>query len=144
MQLNKITELVNSALAGELLSYNELVPFLDKTVDDINTELNTKFPVFSELEQFSTEYTFIPDKYIRTVIIPGAAWYYYVMDEEGSNAALQYQTDYNRGMFFLIRDYLQQVPEEYQCDSTQGSLVFPFEEKTGTAGLWVEECGGID
>lgn len=143
MTLNKIEELINEKLAGEMLTYREMRPFLDHVIDDINTTLNSKFPVFSELGEYDNEYSFFPDRYLRSIVVPGAAWYYYVMDEEGGAAAMQYQADFQRGLFFMLRDYLQQVPEEYQQDSLQGSITFPCEERTGTAGLIVGTGEGV-
>ena len=54
--------------------------------------------------------------YIRSVIIPGAAYKFYVTDEEGISTATQYQYDYAERMFRMKRDYSNQIPEEYQAD----------------------------
>ena len=76
MLIKDIVNLVNQKLAGELLSYSELRTYLDNVVDDINSQLNTCYPTFSELES-TTEYTAFPDRYIRSVVVPGATWYFY-------------------------------------------------------------------
>ena len=99
MLIGKIVETINTRLAGELFNMSEMVTFLDSTVDDINTRLNTKFPVFSELEAGETEYTHFPDKYIRSVVIPGAIFKFYVMDEEGADAAPKYEEEYRANLF---------------------------------------------
>lgn len=124
MRFNKIIENINARLAGEMLPYAELLPFLDAAVDDVNTRLNTKFPVFSDLDSAAIEYTVIPDKYIRTVIIPGAVFKYYVMDEEGAATAVKYEEEYRTNLFYMERDYLSLVPEEYVEDMTQGTYSF--------------------
>ena len=88
MHIKKLIESINTQLAGELLSVGELKDFIDKAIDDINTRLNTKFPVLSDVLNATTfEYTAIPDKYIRTVVIPGATFKYYITDEEGAAVA---------------------------------------------------------
>ena len=61
--------------------------------------------------------------YIRLVIVPGAAWHFYVNDEEGMQTATQYQTEFEKGLFLMLRDYATQVPELYQVTAvTQGSI----------------------
>ena len=50
MQLTNIVSLVNSNLAGELLTLNQMIPFLDQTIDEINDKLNTVYPAFSEFD----------------------------------------------------------------------------------------------
>lgn len=123
MKLVNIVRLVNNKLAGELLTYHELVPYLDQAIDGINTTLNTRYPAFSELEEDETEYNCFDDKYIRTVVAPGAAWAFYVADEEGLQTAAQYQIDYEQGKFNMLRDTLYDIPAEYQADYQQGSVV---------------------
>ena len=122
MRFSNIVETINSRLAGEMLSINEVRPLLDSAIDDINTRLNTCFPVFSELPAESTEYTAIPDKYIRTVVIPGAVFKFYIVDEEGAEAAPKAEEDFRTNLFYMERDYLMLVPEEYWADSQQGVL----------------------
>ena len=116
MEINTIVKGVNQLLAGERHSYAELKLHLDQVVDDINAQLNAKFPAFSELDANATEYTLIPDRYIRSVILTGAAWYYYVTDEEGEMASAQYTFTYERNLFMMIRDYINLVPLEYRAD----------------------------
>lgn len=129
MRYSVIIELISKHLAGELVSESEMLSYMDRVVDDINARLSTCFPTFTEFKecQFDTErsanpiptdldYTPIPDKYIRTVVIPGAAFKYYTTDEEGSYAAPKYEEDYNNGMFYMQRDYSLNVPRQYQVD----------------------------
>ena len=106
-------------------------PFLDEVIDDINTALNATFPTFSELEDkaenaiftINTEYNYFPDKYIRSVVCKGAASKYYIMDEEGEPIAEQFAREYSIALFYMVRDYIEQVPEEFRSTST-GSVVF--------------------
>jgi hypothetical protein len=114
MKIVDIVKGVNSLLAGELLSQKELQTHLDSVIDDINRDLNATFPAFSELPATVTEYTAFPDQYLRKVVFPGVAYYFYMMDEEGAQSAPAYQDKYNMEKFFMIRDYLSRVPEQYK------------------------------
>lgn len=138
MLVSNIQKLFNTALAGETLSIKEMVPHLDAAIDSINEKLNTCYPVFSDLDLTvaGAAYDYFPDKYIRTVVIPGAAWHYYVMDEEGLQTAPQYQLDFENGKFVMQRDMLYNIPEEYQADIEAGSIVGDSENDTlGFRGL---------
>lgn len=145
MEIGTLVKLVNNKLAGEMLSRNELLPYLDQVVDYINSQLNSCFPTFTEVvgSGETDKYECFPDKYIRTVVVPGAAWNYYVVDEEGMNTAMQFQQEFGQNMFYMIRDYLEQVPEEYQCDSRQGSYRVNFMRRTGVPGIWVDNEEGM-
>lgn len=123
MKYSTIITLVEQQLADEIISETEVLSYLDRVVDDINARLNTVFPTFTEFKENSTDesstdldYTAIPDKYIRTVVIPGAAFKYYTTDEEGGYSAPKYEEDYKQGMFYMIRDYSFSIPDEYKAD----------------------------
>lgn len=132
MFIKDITALVNTHLAGEMLSYTDMRPFLDHTIDDINTMLNAKFPVFSDSSiNYEAEYTAFNDKFIRSVVVPGAVWYYYVVDEEGAPTAQQLSADYSRGLFVMQRDMLYSVPAEYQADDLQGAVSLGYDLNQG-------------
>lgn len=134
MKIMQLVQSINTQLAGELLSVGELRDFIDKAIDDINTRLNTKFPVLTDV-MFTkdadgnlvqgTEYNAIPDKYIRTVVIPGAVFKYYTTDEEGAAVAPKYEEEFLKGLFYMERDYLSQIPEEYQESTDQGWVTAP-------------------
>ena len=121
MTISKIVKRINEELAGELLTYGELETFLDQVIDDINHQLDSKFPAFSD---FSAEtypdrypdYNFFPEEYIRNVVIKGAAYKFYVMDEEGIPTAQMFQYNYQDQLFLMLRDYLEYVPEEFKKD----------------------------
>lgn len=121
MTITNIVDKINQELAGELLTYNELKPFLDQVIDDINSDLDACFPSFSDFTSENypqyPDYNFFPDKYIRSVVIKGAAYKFYVMDEEGIPTAQQYQYNYIDNKFLMLRDYLEKVPDEYKADS---------------------------
>lgn len=132
MIIDKIVRETNKYLAGEQLTYRQLEPFLNATIDDINYALNSEFPSFSDLSDEpgftgATDYDYFPDKYIRTIVIIGAAYKFYIMDEEGIQTAEKYGYDYEKGLFAMQRDYIDQVPIEYQSDST-GSLEIDLDE----------------
>lgn len=80
MQIQDIVSGVNAKLAGETLTFTEMRLFLDEVIDDINAALNANFPVFSTLAA-NANYNFFPDRYIRSVVIVGAASKFYVTDE---------------------------------------------------------------
>ena len=138
MLLTKIKKLFNEALAGETLTMSEMLPHLDAAIDAINDKMNTIYPVFSDLDVTAPEavYAYFPDRYIRTVVIPGAAWHFYVTDEEGAQTAMQYQVDFENGKFTMLRDMLYDIPAQYQANSEQGSIVAPLSNDTlGYRGL---------
>ena len=129
MKYNTIIGLISKHLADELVSESEMLSYMDRVIDDINARLNTVFPTFTEFkeQQFDYEraedstvldldYTAIPDKYIRTVVIPGAAFKYYTTDEEGGYSAPKYEEDYRQGLFYMERDYSFSIPQEYRAD----------------------------
>ena len=111
MYINDIVSGVNAKLAGEQLTFEEMVLFLDETIDDINRELNSCYPAFSEVDR-SLDYNYFPNKYIRSVVITGAAYKFYVTDEEGIITATQYQYDYLNNLFAMKRDLRGSVPKE--------------------------------
>lgn len=139
MNLTNIVNRVNRKLAGEILSLPELRDFMDDAIDMINTELNTTFPAVSELEEGVTDYNFFPDKFIRMVLVPGTAFYYYQADEEGINASPGYENEFNKGLFYMKRDYSSQIPEEYQAPDNQGTITFTVENITGDRGLEISD-----
>lgn len=137
MLLKDITSRVNELLAGERHTYNQLIIYLDKTIDDINSQLNSTFPAFSELPEGKAEYAYFPDRFIRSVVCVGAAWYYFTTDEEGISTAPQYQYDYDRGLFIMLRDYFNQVPVEYQSTDLK-ALVMAKDIEDGERGVSVD------
>lgn len=126
MLLTDIQKQMNNTLAGETLTFKEMLPHLDFAIDEINETLNSVYPTFSELlskEPEAKEYALFPDRYIRRVVIPGAAWNYYVVDEEGLQTSMQYQIDFEKGKFTMQRDMLYNVPKEFQAPDTQGYII---------------------
>lgn len=123
MLISNIVKKVNSLLAGEQLSREQMLVSLDMAIDKINSKLSSKFPVLSDLEAGTLVYEAFPEKYIRTVMCPGAAYFFYLMDEEGSPAAQAYGEMFQEGLFFMLRDYMSSIPLEYQEADTQGSVL---------------------
>lgn len=120
MNVNKIVLQVNRLLGDELYPYSKLEQFLDAVVDEINDQLSACFPVFSEVVDNPTdtdiEYDYFPDKYIREVVIKGAAYKFYTQDEEGIPTANQYGIEYKDALFVMLRDYVREVPAEFRVD----------------------------
>lgn len=123
MKIEDIVAGINSKLAGERYGYAKFVPYLDSVIDEINRHLNSKFPAFSELPKGTLEYDCFPDRYIRSVVVFGAAYYHYQTDEEGIDSAQAYAIKYQENLFYMLRDYAMLVPEKYQDDCAQGSFV---------------------
>ena len=145
MQIMQLIQNINSQLAGELLTIGELTVFVDKAIDEINTRLNTKFPVLSEVIDTAKkagatafEYNALPDKYIRTVVVPGAVFKYYTTDEEGAAVAPKYEEEFLKGLFYMERDYLNLIPEAYQETTEQGFVQGP-----GIVGTDAPHGGGF-
>lgn len=138
MLLTDIVKKVNQLLAGEQLTYGELLPHLDYAIDCINQSLGARYPAFSELPAGTTVYNAFDDKYIRSVVGTGAAWRFYVTDEEGINTAAQYQQDFQEALFIMQRDMIYNVPAAYQADVNEGSVIGDVDSATlGDRGLIV-------
>lgn len=120
MNINKVVLQVNRLLGDELYPYSKLEQFLDAVVDEINDNLSACFPVFSDVVEDPTktdvDYDCFPDKYIREVVIKGAAYKFLIQDEEGIPTATQYGYEYKDAMFVMLRDYAREVPAQYDVD----------------------------
>ena len=118
MEIAKICNLINQSLAGELLRQDELILYMDKVIDDINNQLNTNYPTFSEYKaEFFPDYpnyNVFPEKYIRSVVVPGAAYNFYKVDEEGKNTAPLFRQEYQMNLFYMVRDMMDKVPPRFQ------------------------------
>lgn len=128
MKKQAIVNGINKYLADEMLRYEDVELFLDRTIDDINQDLNAKFPSFSEhmaSDQVDADgsYEFFPDRYIRSVVIIGAAFYFYQADEEGERVAGSYHQMYQENRYKMTRDYMMMVPEEF-IDDKAGYVEF--------------------
>ena len=134
MKVLDIVAGVNAKLAGETLTYTQMRLFLDEVIDDINAALSADFPTFEGIPS-NGEYTAFPDRFIRSVIITGVAYKFYVTDEEGNQTAPQYQWDYQDRLFLMKRDYIELVPEEYQI-AEQGYITYPQNSPGDTRPLW--------
>lgn len=122
MKITDLVKLTNKYLPGEQLVYIRLEPFFDQVIDDINSDLNTTFPSFASLDfdilyPEQAVYDYFPDNYIRSVVALGAAYYFYVMDEEGIETATKYEQMYRKNLFYMLRDYIDIVPEEYRSEN---------------------------
>lgn len=137
MHIANIVQLVNRKLANELLSQTELLIHMDSVIDDINSQLNTIFPTFTEVIAEEgvndPDYQAIPDKYLRSVVVVGAAVKYYEADEEGNPSATSFVQDYRQQLFYMLRDFSFSIPEEYRAED-QGFLSLD-DDKLNTPGL---------
>lgn len=142
MLIARLIQSINTQLDGELLGVNDVCDIVDKAIDDINTRLNTRFPVLSDIlaaqGNRATEYTAIPDRYIRTVVIPGAVHKFYIKDEEGAAVAPKHEEEYLKGLFYMERDYIALVPKEWQGFDTQGYLPDPMYDDDRNGGFSVD------
>lgn len=138
MLIKDIVREVNGLLADEVISYQQMKRHLDKTIDKINSALSSLYPAFSELPAEATTYAYFPDRFIRMVVIPGAAYHFYLTDEEGSPTAMAYGQMFQEGMFIMTRDWLDQVPQIYENPSSPGAVYFNL---TGAddGGLFITE-----
>ena len=127
MKYSDIVRQFNVLLAGDNLSLREILPHLDYALDRINETLNTTYPTFSEYlhdDEGNTReaYNLFDNRYIRQVVLKGAAWHYYVTDEEGLQTSPQYQQDFENALFIMQRDMLWNIPEEFMADDNNGTL----------------------
>lgn len=140
MEIAKICKLINQSLAGEMLRQDELMLYMDKVIDDINAQLNANYPTFTEYtSEFFPDYpnyNVFPEKYIRSVVVPGAAYNFYKVDEEGNNTAPLFRQEYQTNLFYMVRDMMESVPPRFQgrCQGyvAMESETLNFEMKT----LW--------
>lgn len=123
MRIIDIVKLTNKYLAGEQLTYNKLLPFLDAVIDDINSRLSSTYPSFTDLQITNNPssddvYDAFPDRYLRSVVCLGAASKFYTMDEEGIVSAESYEMEYQQNLFYMVRDWIDHVPLYYRSDTT--------------------------
>ena len=119
MRVQQIVKLVNTRLAGETLTYSQLLPYFDQTITDINTQLDSTFPTFSLYVVDATNgvYDCFPDAYIVSVVVTGAAYKFFIDDEEGVDAAPALAAEYNSNLYYMLRDYLNLVPDKYKASN---------------------------
>lgn len=123
MKIRDLVRLTNTYLTGEQLVYHKLIPFFDAVIDDINDRLNSTYPSFTSLnvqriDSDEAEYNYFPERYLRSVVAIGAAHKFYVMDEEGVAHDQTYAEEYEKGLFYMTRDFIEHVPERYSADGT--------------------------
>lgn len=116
--------MINSRLAGEQLTYTQLLPYINSTIDDINSRLHTCFPQLTR-DDANRDYTAFPDRWQRTVVVVGAGAKWYQDDEEGIATAQAMVEEYHTNLFLMERDYGPLVPEEYRESNASGMLPFP-------------------
>ena len=113
MLIQDIVNYVNDKLAGERYTYDQIKKVLDSCIDDINTKLSSTYPAFSELALGVSSYGFFPDRYIRTVVVIGAASKLFAIDEEGQVVSPIFDKEYIINLFTMLRDFGPSVPDAY-------------------------------
>ena len=142
MLISEIVRQTNELLAGERLSVMKMLSHLDNAIHDINQVMNADFPTLSEYATLkvgdgtyaSTElvdYNLFPPRYITTVLVPGAARHFYIVDEEGAVQAPMLEQEYAKNLFYMQRDYIHAVPEQYQDCGYNGSINHTERKTTG-------------
>ena len=146
MHIQVLVNLINHKLADELLSQTQLLMHMASVIDDINAQLNSTFPTFSEVIQKegvnNPDYQYIPDKYLRSVVVVGAATKYYEIDEEGNITAQLFAQDYRQQLFYMLRDFSMSIPEEYRAKD-QG-IIGLSDEDMNTPGLRLSSNSPFD
>lgn len=126
MKISTMTTQINKLLADELYPYSYLAQFIDATIDDINEKLSADFPTVSEFielhkdeaDKDDPDYDVFPEKYVRTVVLKGAAYKFFTTDEEGMDTAQRYGAEYANALFIMQRDYTDTVMSgEYFVDT---------------------------
>lgn len=148
MKINTLVDQINRGnIASDYIRVPEIYYYMDKVIDDINDRLQAKYPAFSEYADFvedwntkypdnpldRTNYSVLPDKWLRKIMPVGVARYYYMKDEEGEVAASDYFRVYEQELFYLVRDFHNQVPEIFQ--NNDGGFVRTLYEHENVPGL---------
>lgn len=120
MQVQVIVKELNHMLANETLRFQDTEHLFNRVIEEINSNLNAIYPTMTEFltqSDITGDYNVFPDRYIRSVLIPGAAFYFYQEDEEGEYVASSFGATYRQNMFHMVRDHMMKVPEKYQSDN---------------------------
>lgn len=120
MKNTDLLKLVNDKLNGELLSWREVVKYADAVIDDINTAIYATYPTFTQAEQLPGwygEYGYFEDKYLRSVVVVGITYKYYVAEEEGEQAAQLFAQEYDAALFIMKRDMFNCVPPMFKANN---------------------------
>ena len=118
MKNTELLRLINDRLQGELLTWNEVIKYGDAVIDDINVQLYALYPTFSQAQQLPGwygEYNFFEDKYLRSVVVIGVVYKYYIAEEEGEQVAQLFASEYDAALFAMKRDMYNQVPEVFEA-----------------------------
>ena len=132
---------LNETLAGEYLVWSQARPHLQWALDKLNDKLDTCFPDLTstaagtytddEVEDYP-----IPAKYIRAVLIPGAAHHFYLVDDEGTMSDMSFLQEMEEGMFKALRDFSPTIADEY-FNYEAGSMKSQYGDWLGGRGIWL-------
>jgi hypothetical protein len=110
MNLAQITQAAN-VYTDENFNVNISQVYANEAIARINIELKTKLPSF--LEATSDDYTALPEKWIRTVIVPYVS-YSIKMNDGSLNEADRFLQQFNQGLFSLKNNKHIVITENYQ------------------------------
>lgn len=108
---------VNKKADDERWIESDIITSYNEVMSDVNYYLNATYP-FLDYKDYdgSTEFDYLPDDYVYKVIIPGIVVKRFESDNDGDSTPMTWKQDYQRALYDLQRDYIGQVPEEYQLD----------------------------
>lgn len=89
----------------------------------------------TDLQRVYENYDVFPDHYIRSVLVIGAAWKWYITDEEGNTTAPLIFQEYQQNLFEMIRDYINYVPQCFSRMHQSRLRGEVFNEKLSTKNL---------
>ncbi len=95
MTVTKIVQRINNRMNYDSFSYSELTNALDAAIDYINTSWRVNLPVITDLPEtipdtnnpgsvIPSDYTNLPDEFIRQFVVPFACAYQYTINEQDS------------------------------------------------------------
>lgn len=126
MVIENLIKLITSKLSDwYTIPAPKLIHFMDEVIFDINHQLNTQYPTFSEASDStadnvtaSYDYKAFPDEWQRTVVVYGAASKIYASDDEGINTATDYSSEYQEYLFLMLRDFVEHTEDADRAPKT--------------------------
>ena len=118
MNASQLIDEINE-LSDELEPNNIVLGFINDAIAKINIECDADFP-FIRIDELNDDIDFIPEKWLRTLIIPFGVG----RIKQRDSSQFEYTDAYTEFMENL-EDFRNKVeiPEEYKDESTQGSSI---------------------
>lgn len=126
MVINDLVKNVN-LLADEDYDFSEIIVFFNDAISRINIDCESKFPMIDELS-VEGEYTAIPDKWQKTLLVPFALGRVKQLDSSQFEYVDAY-TEFTNNLAQFRVTYV--VPEEYKDETA-----YPFETDFSWDGGW--------